>query len=76
MSGQIRVLIVDDDALVRTGLTMLLAGVDDIEVVGEAANGSEVEVAMYFGQTHVRVEARNTVTNSPQTADIEWRSTW
>jgi DNA-binding NarL/FixJ family response regulator len=43
MSGQIRVLIVDDDALVRTGLTMLLAGVDDIEVVGEAANGSEVE---------------------------------
>jgi DNA-binding NarL/FixJ family response regulator len=46
MSGQIRVLIVDDDALVRAGLTMLLAGVDDIEVVGEAANGSEVEHAV------------------------------
>jgi DNA-binding NarL/FixJ family response regulator len=46
MSGQIRVLIVDDDALVRAGLTMLLAGVDDIEVVGEAANGSEVEPAV------------------------------
>ena len=42
MSEQIRVLVVDDDALVRAGLTMLLAGVDDIEVVGEAANGSEV----------------------------------
>jgi len=46
VSGQIRVLIVDDDALVRAGLTMLLAGVDDIEVVGEAANGSEVEHAV------------------------------
>ena len=43
MSEQIRVLVVDDDALVRAGLTMLLAGADDIEIVGEAADGSEVE---------------------------------
>lgn len=35
----------------------------------------EVEVAMYFGQTHVRVEARNTVTNEPQTVEIKWRPT-
>ena len=34
MSAQIRVLIVDDDALVRAGLTMLLAGAGDIEIVG------------------------------------------
>ncbi len=53
MSGQIRVLIVDDDALVRTGLTMLLAGTDDIEVVGEAANGSEVEDAVAEHQPDV-----------------------
>jgi DNA-binding NarL/FixJ family response regulator len=53
MSGQIRVLIVDDDALVRAGLTMLLAGVDDIEVVGEAANGSEVEHAVAEHQPDV-----------------------
>jgi DNA-binding NarL/FixJ family response regulator len=53
MSGQIRVLIVDDDALVRTGLTMLLAGVDDIEVVGEAASGSEVEPAVAEHQPDV-----------------------
>jgi len=46
MSEQIRVLVVDDDALVRAGLTMLLAGVDDIEIVGEAADGSEVEHAV------------------------------
>lgn len=34
-----------------------------------------VEVAMYFGQTHVRVAARNTVTDEPQTAEIRWRPT-
>jgi DNA-binding NarL/FixJ family response regulator len=38
----IRVLLVDDDALVRSGLRMLLAGADGIEVVGEAADGREV----------------------------------
>ena len=43
VSAPIRVLIVDDDALVRAGLTMLFAGVADIEIVGEAADGSEVE---------------------------------
>jgi DNA-binding NarL/FixJ family response regulator len=53
MSGQIRVLIVDDDALVRAGLTMLLAGADDIEVVGEAANGSAVEHAVAEHQPDV-----------------------
>jgi DNA-binding NarL/FixJ family response regulator len=42
----IRVLIVDDDALVRAGLSMILAGSDDIEVVGEAADGSEVPAAV------------------------------
>jgi DNA-binding NarL/FixJ family response regulator len=46
VSAQIRVLIVDDDALVRAGLTMLFAGVDDIEIVGEAADGSAVEHAV------------------------------
>jgi DNA-binding NarL/FixJ family response regulator len=37
----IRVVVADDQALVRSGFTMLLAGEDDIEVVGEAANGAE-----------------------------------
>jgi len=37
-----RLLIVDDDALVRAGLRMILESADDLEVVGEAADGSEV----------------------------------
>jgi DNA-binding NarL/FixJ family response regulator len=53
MSEQIRVLIVDDDALVRAGLTMLLAGADDIKIAGEAADGSEVEHAVDEHQPHI-----------------------
>jgi len=36
-----RVLLVDDHALVRSGLAALLGGADQIEVVGEAADGRE-----------------------------------
>ncbi len=42
MSSPIRVLIVDDDALVRAGLSMMLAGADDVSVVAEVADGTEV----------------------------------
>ncbi|MFE9407060.1 response regulator [Streptomyces sp. NPDC006530] len=38
----IRLLIVDDDPLVRAGLTFMFGGADDIEIVGEAADGSGV----------------------------------
>ncbi|NUW31388.1 response regulator transcription factor [Nonomuraea sp. SMC257] len=38
----IKVLIVDDDPLVRAGLAMILGGADDIEIVGEAGDGSQV----------------------------------
>jgi DNA-binding NarL/FixJ family response regulator len=38
----IRVLLVDDDALVRSGLRMMLAGAESLEVVAEAADGREV----------------------------------
>ena len=41
-----RVLIVDDDPLVRAGLTMILAGTEDLRVVGEAADGTEVAAAV------------------------------
>ena len=37
----IRILIVDDHAVVRQGLRMFLALDDELEVVGEAANGEE-----------------------------------
>jgi DNA-binding NarL/FixJ family response regulator len=38
----IRLLIVDDDPLVRAGLTFMLGGAEDIEIVGEGADGREV----------------------------------
>ncbi len=37
----IRVFLLDDHALVRNGLRMILAAEDDIEVVGEAGSGEE-----------------------------------
>lgn len=42
----IRVLLVDDDALVRSGLKMMLSGADGVEVVGEAGDGREVLPAL------------------------------
>jgi NarL family two-component system response regulator LiaR len=42
MTGpRIRVLVIDDHAVVRGGLRFFLAGADDIEVVGEGASGAE-----------------------------------
>jgi DNA-binding NarL/FixJ family response regulator len=40
-SNRIRILIVDDHAVVRSGLRLLLASQEDIEVVGEAGTVSE-----------------------------------
>ncbi len=37
----IRVLLVDDDPLVRAGLRMILSSADDLDVVGEAADGAD-----------------------------------
>ncbi|MEV4623006.1 response regulator transcription factor [Asanoa sp. NPDC049573] len=42
----VRVLIVDDDPLVRAGLSMILGGTAELSVVGEAADGSEVAAAV------------------------------
>ncbi len=40
-SPTIRVLIADDHSIVRRGIKALLAQIDDVQVVGEAANGLE-----------------------------------
>ncbi len=39
VTAPIRVLIVDDDALVRSGLQLMLGGQPDLEVVGQAVDG-------------------------------------
>jgi DNA-binding NarL/FixJ family response regulator len=41
MSSPIRVVVVDDHVIVRNGLAQLLATVDDVELVGSAADGRE-----------------------------------
>lgn len=41
----IRVMVVDDHAVVRGGLTTFLLAYDDLELVGEAANGAEALTA-------------------------------
>jgi DNA-binding NarL/FixJ family response regulator len=42
----IRVVLADDQALIRAGFRVLLSGIDDIEVVGEATDGAQaVDVA-------------------------------
>ena len=42
----VRVLLVDDDALVRAGLRIILSSADDLEVVGEADDGARAVAAV------------------------------
>jgi DNA-binding NarL/FixJ family response regulator len=55
----IRVLVVDDQSMVRAGFRMLLSGEEDIEVVAEASNGLEaVEKTARFQPTIVLMDIR------------------
>lgn len=49
MAGMTRVLICDDDALVRAGLTLMLGEEDGVEVVGEVGDGREAVEAVRAG---------------------------
>ncbi|MGI8562741.1 MAG: response regulator [Candidatus Dormibacter sp.] len=49
----IRVLLVDDQALVRGGFRMILRAEPDIEVVGESADGSQAVAAVAALKPHV-----------------------
>ena len=46
VNAAVRVLVVDDDPLVRAGLAMIIGGSPDLTVVGEAGDGSEVAAAV------------------------------
>jgi len=55
----IRVLVADDQSMVRAGFRMLLSGEEDIEVVAEASNGLEaVDKAARFHPTVVLMDIR------------------
>jgi DNA-binding NarL/FixJ family response regulator len=55
----IRVVVADDQSMVRAGFRMLLSREDDIEVVAEASNGLEaVDKAMRFRPTVVLMDIR------------------
>lgn len=43
---ELRVLVVDDESLIRRALTVFVSEADDIEVVGEAANGADALTAV------------------------------
>jgi len=43
---RVQVLLVDDDALVRAGLRMILSSAEDLEVVGEADDGARAVAAV------------------------------
>lgn len=53
MTDPVRVLIVDDDALVRAGLTMMLDGAEGLAVVGEVGDGKDVAAAVDAHAPHV-----------------------
>lgn len=43
--AQVKVLVVDDEWMIRAGLSLLLEGAEDLRVVGEAGNGREALTA-------------------------------
>lgn len=83
----IRVLLVDDDPLVRAGLRFLLDSTGDITVVGEAGDGDEVVPAVREHQPHVvlmdlrmprvnGVEATRLVRALPEPPHVVALTTW
>jgi DNA-binding NarL/FixJ family response regulator len=64
VGGVIRVLLVDDDPLVRSALALMVGGQSDIEVVGEASDGREgVSLARVHRPDVVLMDIRMPVMN-------------
>lgn len=59
VAGPVRVLVADDEALVRAGLRMVLSHAGDVEVVGEAGDGAEaLELAVGLAADVVLMDVR------------------
>lgn len=72
----IRVLVVDDDALVRSGLLMILGGAPDIEVVAQASDGQEgVDAARLHRPDVVLMDIRMPRLNGLEALEVidSWR---
>ena len=61
--GSIRVLVVDDEALVRSGLRLILEAAGDISVVAEAVDGADAVRAVARHHPDV-VDRKSTRLNS------------
>ena len=60
----VKVMLVDDDALVRAGLALILGGAPDLEVVAQASDGAEAVVrAREIGPDVVLMDIRMPVMN-------------
>lgn len=81
MSEPVRVVLVDDQALIRAGFAAILASVPDVEVVGEASDGDEaVDVVRSLRPDVVLMDVRMPgrdglaatadITADPQLADV------
>lgn len=70
MSGVIRVLLVDDEAMMRAGLRAILSAAQDIEVVAEAADGrAAVRTALAHRPDVVLLDIRMPVLDGLSAAD-------
>ncbi|MGO2016919.1 MAG: response regulator, partial [Brevibacterium aurantiacum] len=55
----IRVIIADDESLIRSGLRLLLGAADDIDIIAEAANGAEaIELARELSPDLILMDIR------------------